>query len=160
VKSRIAALTLAAAAACAAPAFAWGQKGHTMVSDLGAKALATQQQLPAFLTSGAAVYEIAYLGPEEDRLKGAGPSWDADNDPGHYLDIDDNGSVAGGWTRFRSRNRRTMTRSKRRIPMRIARDISRTNCSTGGSNCVKTLRIGASTRGRYARSTSSWFCAI
>jgi hypothetical protein len=95
VKSRIAALTLAAAAACAAPAFAWGQKGHTMVSDLGAKALATQQQLPAFLTSGAAVYEIAYLGPEEDRLKGAGPSWDADNDPGHYLDIDDNGSVAG-----------------------------------------------------------------
>jgi hypothetical protein len=35
------------------------------------------------------------LGPEEDRLKGSGTSWDDDNDPGHFLDLQDDGTVAG-----------------------------------------------------------------
>jgi hypothetical protein len=45
--------------------------------------------------SAAAIDEIAALGPEEDRIKGAGTSWDADNDPAHYLDVGDDGTVAG-----------------------------------------------------------------
>ncbi len=75
------------------PALAWGFKGHTMISRLGAAHFPAS--LPAFVRSQPAVNEIGYLGPEEDRLKGSGKSWDDDNDPGHYLDIGDDGLVDG-----------------------------------------------------------------
>ncbi|MBV8281753.1 MAG: S1/P1 Nuclease [Candidatus Eremiobacteraeota bacterium] len=39
--------------------------------------------------------EIALLGPEADNLKGGGKSLDDDSDPGHYLDIGDDGRIAG-----------------------------------------------------------------
>jgi hypothetical protein len=51
--------------------------------------------VPAFVRSAAAVDEIEALGPEEDILKDAGQSWDDDNDPGHYLDVGDDGSAYG-----------------------------------------------------------------
>lgn len=94
MKYRIAALAAAIALAAASPAFAWGDKGHTIISTLGAKAIAAQN-VPAFLRTPQAAFEIGYLGPEEDRLKGSGRSWDADNDPGHYIDVEDNDTVAG-----------------------------------------------------------------
>ncbi len=74
-------------------ALAWGTQGHTMINRLAAQGLPAT--LPAFVRTPAAVREIAYLGPDEDRLKGAGRSWDADNDPGHYLDIGDDLTVFG-----------------------------------------------------------------
>jgi hypothetical protein len=74
-------------------AFAWGYVGHTMINRLAAENL--PENVPAFVRTPAAVDEIATLGPEEDRIKGAGRSWDDDNDPGHYLDIGDDGTVAG-----------------------------------------------------------------
>jgi hypothetical protein len=95
MKVRIASLFAAGVFACAAPAFAWGGKGHTVISNVGAKAIAAQHELPAFLSSVPAIFEITYLGPEEDRLKGSGSSWDADNDPGHFVDLQDDGTVAG-----------------------------------------------------------------
>lgn len=95
MKVRVASLFAAAVLACVAPAFAWGGKGHTIISEAGAKALAAQHDLPAFLTSQTAIFEIGYLGPEEDRLKGSGSSWDGDNDPGHFVDVQDDGTVAG-----------------------------------------------------------------
>jgi len=76
-----------------APAFAWGAKGHTIISRLAARDLAGV--LPAFVTSSDGAYEIAYLGPEMDRIKGAGQSWDGDYDPGHYVDFRDDGTIAG-----------------------------------------------------------------
>lgn len=88
--------TIAAFAAalfcCTAPAFAWGTKGHEIVNRLAAESFPAA--LPAFLRTPSARYEIMYLGPEEDRLKGSGTAWDDENDPGHYLDILDNGTVA------------------------------------------------------------------
>ncbi|MGC8485361.1 MAG: S1/P1 Nuclease [Candidatus Baltobacteraceae bacterium] len=72
---------------------AWGEKGHEMINDLAAANLPAE--LPAFTRTQAARRELRYLGPEMDRLKGSGKSWDADRDPGHYLDIDDSGKIAG-----------------------------------------------------------------
>jgi len=74
-------------------AFAWGYVGHTMINRLAAETL--PENLPAFVRTPDAIAEISNLGPEEDRIKGAGRSWDDDNDPGHYLDIGDDGMVAG-----------------------------------------------------------------
>lgn len=74
-------------------AFAWGYVGHTIINRLAAESL--PENLPAFVRTPDAIAEIATLGPEEDRIKGAGRSWDDDNDSGHYLDIGDDGTVAG-----------------------------------------------------------------
>ncbi len=72
---------------------AWGEKGHEIINDLAAANL--PGGLPAFVRTAAARRELRYLGPEMDRLKGSGRSWDADRDPGHYLDIGDSGKIAG-----------------------------------------------------------------
>ena len=80
-------------ASVAAGALAWGGTGHTMISRAGAQALPTS--LPDFVRTQSAVDEIAALGPELDRSKDAGRSHDADRDTGHYVDIGDDGKIAG-----------------------------------------------------------------
>ncbi len=75
------------------PAMAWGADGHRLVSGIGAALL--PDSVPAFVRTPAAVEEIRILGTEADRLKGAGKTWDADEDPGHYLDLGDDGTIAG-----------------------------------------------------------------
>ena len=91
--------TLAFAVGCslvagsASGARAWGAGGHRIISGDAIRALPAS--VPAFVRSPEAAAEVAALGPEPDRLKGAGRSWDADYDPGHYLDLDDDGTVAG-----------------------------------------------------------------
>lgn len=75
------------------PALAWGEKGHEIIGQLAASHLPST--VPAFLRTISAQYEIMYLGPELDRLKGSGTAWDAENDPGHYIDLDDNATVSG-----------------------------------------------------------------
>ncbi|HEY9181520.1 MAG TPA: hypothetical protein VIO32_12440 [Candidatus Baltobacteraceae bacterium] len=90
---RIAFLAAAAIVAMTLPAHAWQAKGHLMVNGLAAKGLAGH--VPAFVTTPQARFEIRYLGPEPDRLKGSGTSWDSDYDPGHYIDIQDDGTVSG-----------------------------------------------------------------
>jgi hypothetical protein len=89
-------LAVALACVCASlpvAARAWGSTGHTLINRLAASAL--PGTLPAFVRRPQAVAEIAALGPEEDRLKGAGSSWDEDNDPGHYIDVGDDVTVDG-----------------------------------------------------------------
>lgn len=86
-------LALAAGLACVSPALAWESKGHEIVNNLGAKTLPAT--LPAFVRSAQATAEITYLGPQPDRLKGSGKSWDSDYDPGHFIDLQDNETVAG-----------------------------------------------------------------
>jgi hypothetical protein len=93
MKIRIASLVTAALLVCNAPALAWGTKGHTIVNHLAA--LSFVGRMPAFLTQPASIYEIASLGPELDDLKDSGDSWDADYDTGHFLDLRDDGTIAG-----------------------------------------------------------------
>ena len=72
---------------------AWGGVGHRTINRLAIQNLPAS--LPAFVRSANARAEIATLGPEEDNLKGAGRSWDDDHDAGHYVDIRDDGTIAG-----------------------------------------------------------------
>ncbi len=77
----------------AQPASAWGGDGHRIINMLAARAFPSA--LPDFVRTPSAIDEIAYLGPEEDRLKGSGESWGEDNDPAHYIDLNDDGTIAG-----------------------------------------------------------------
>jgi hypothetical protein len=91
------ALLFAALACCAQPAseaLAWGDSGHRIVGQLGIETLPAE--IPAFLRTSKAVAQIGELAREPDRSKGAGQPHDADLDPGHFLDMDDNGGVMGG----------------------------------------------------------------
>ena len=85
MKNRSITMTLALVVALIpAAVFAWGVVGHTMINRLAAQSCPTRcRRLCARLRRS---IEIATLGPEEDRIKDAGQSWDDDNDPGHYLD--------------------------------------------------------------------------
>jgi hypothetical protein len=86
-------LLCAALAAAPIPAAAWGAQGHRIVN--GAAIRTLPDAVPAFLRSSAAHDEIALLGPEADRVKGAGDPLDTDDNPGHYLDALDDYSIAG-----------------------------------------------------------------
>jgi hypothetical protein len=90
---KIIAIVITASLLTAAPAFAWGTAGHRTISNLAASSLPAE--IPAFVRSPEAIAEITELGPEEDRLKGSGDEWDHDNDPGHFLDVRDDGTIAG-----------------------------------------------------------------
>jgi hypothetical protein len=79
--------------ALCAPALAWGHYGHLLVSEAGARSFPAA--LPAFVRTPEAIAEIRDLGPELDESKGAGNPHDADRDPGHYVDIDDDGTIRG-----------------------------------------------------------------
>jgi hypothetical protein len=87
------AFACAALIAAPLPAFAWGAQGHRIVN--GAAIRALPPSLPAFVRSAGAHDEIALLGPEADRLKGAGKPLDADADPAHYVDALDDGTIDG-----------------------------------------------------------------
>ena len=96
------------AAAVAGQAWAWGHTGHVGISQLAIQQLPTD--LPAFVRTAQAVQLVGELGAEADESKTtgivtSGPTGriitaptvhDAERDPGHYIDIDDNGFVLGG----------------------------------------------------------------
>jgi hypothetical protein len=75
------------------PALAWGAVGHRIINNTAARSLPAT--LPAFVRSPEAIAEITTLGPEADRLRSAGTVYAADFDPAHFLDLDDDGTVAG-----------------------------------------------------------------
>ncbi len=74
-------------------ALAWGALGHRLINGDAARALPAS--VPPFVRTPVAVAEITLLGPEADRLKGAGNAYDADLDPAHFVDVDDDGTVLG-----------------------------------------------------------------
>lgn len=90
---RTAAAAAALVLAVSAPAFAWGEKGHRIVNAVAAHALPAE--IPAFLRTETVAEQIERLGPEPDRLKGSGRISDAEHDPGHYVNVADDGTVAG-----------------------------------------------------------------
>jgi hypothetical protein len=75
------------------PAGAWGSDGHHLINGVAARAL--PDSVPAFVRTADAAVEIETLGAEADRLRNAGVPMDADNDPAHFLDLGDDGTVAG-----------------------------------------------------------------
>ena len=77
-------------------AWAWGSTGHRLIGVVGAQALPAE--IPAFLRTPEAGWDIGELAREPDRSKGAGDPHDADLNPGHFLDLDDAGTIAGGPT--------------------------------------------------------------
>jgi hypothetical protein len=52
-------------------------------------------ELPAFLRSQASALAVGELSREPDRSRDAGRAHDADRDPGHFIDADDQGRVGG-----------------------------------------------------------------
>ena len=81
-------------------ALAWGATGHEWVSGIAAEKL--PDSLPSFIRSPEAIAEIAVMGRELDRSKGSGKTHDAERDPGHYVDLADDGSVEGLLARSRN----------------------------------------------------------
>lgn len=76
------------------PALAWGAQGHQIIS--GAAIGALPATMPGFLRTTAAHDEVKLLGPEPDRIKSAGKNTlDDDDSPAHYVDVLDDGSIAG-----------------------------------------------------------------
>lgn len=80
--------------ACAGQACAWGSTGHRLISRLGVETL--PDTLPAFLKDPVTIAQIGELGREPDRSRGAGQPHDADLDPGHFIDLTDDGKTLGG----------------------------------------------------------------
>jgi len=79
----------------AGQAGAWGSTGHRIISRLGVEMLPAG--LPAFLKDPVVVDQISELGREPDRSRGAGQPHDADLDPGHFIDLNDDAkTVMGG----------------------------------------------------------------
>ena len=78
----------------AAPAFAWGAKGHRMIGEIAVRNFPAA--IPAFLRTPESVRMIGEVAREPDRSRGAGQPHDNDNDPGHFVDASDDGTVLGG----------------------------------------------------------------
>jgi len=89
-------LTLVLVLSCtgARNALAWGSTGHRIIGRLAMEALPTDT--PAFLRAAASVEAVGELSREPDRWKDAGRIHDLDLDPGHFLDLGDDGRVFGG----------------------------------------------------------------
>jgi hypothetical protein len=75
------------------PAWSWGATGHEWASGIAIEKL--PDQLPAFVRDPKATAAIAVMGRELDRSRGAGRMHDAERDPGHFVDVDDNGAAMG-----------------------------------------------------------------
>jgi hypothetical protein len=94
-RSRYAAVAAAIVLAPTA-AFGWGATGHRIIGEAAMRALPAD--LPAFLHAPQAAIDVGEFSREPDRIKGAGKTFDSDLDPGHFLDLEDNGKVLGGPT--------------------------------------------------------------
>jgi hypothetical protein len=77
-----------------ASVFAWGGSGHRMIGVAAMRALPAE--LPAFLKTPQAAVDVGELSREPDRIKRAGRAFDSDRDQGHFLDLNDDGTVLGG----------------------------------------------------------------
>ena len=102
IVARVGALLVAA---LPTQALAWGHTGHVIVSRLAVQNLPVE--VPAFVRTAMVAQEIGELGPEPDVSKGtgypttgtypnlrtAGTIHDRERDPGHYIDLSDDGTL-------------------------------------------------------------------
>ena len=80
---------LALTALAAASALAWGASGHRIIGTLAVEAL--PPELPAFLRTQEAAERVGELAREPDRWRGSGRAHDAERDPAHFINLDDQG---------------------------------------------------------------------
>jgi hypothetical protein len=74
-------------------AWAWGATGHEWATGIAIEKL--PDDIPALVRDRAALPELALMGRELDRSKGAGETHDKERDPGHYIDLSDDGKAMG-----------------------------------------------------------------
>jgi hypothetical protein len=86
-------LGAAVALALGGEALGWGSTGHRLIGFEAVGALPAE--LPAFLRTETAATAVGEYSREPDRSRGSGKEHDSDRDPGHFLDGDDAGKVAG-----------------------------------------------------------------
>ncbi len=91
--SSLFAVLLGLVLAAPAPAFAWGAVGHRFINGDAIQTL--PDSVPPFIRTPDAIAEITALGPEADRDRGSGKTRDGDEDPAHFLDLDDDGTIGG-----------------------------------------------------------------
>jgi hypothetical protein len=94
MKLAAASLALITLLAAAGPAFGWGAAGHRMTGVAAMRGLPAE--VPAFLRRPQAVDDVGELSREPDRSKDSGKIHDSDRDPGHFIDLDDEGKILGG----------------------------------------------------------------
>ena len=82
--------------ATATPAFAWGDSGHRMIGTLAIETL--PGDVPAFLRGPHVAADVGEWAREPDRWRGAGRVHDDMRDPGHFIDVLDNGQTLAGVT--------------------------------------------------------------
>jgi hypothetical protein len=87
-------LLICAALLVPMPAWAWGAAGHRIIGELAVRNF--PQEIPAFLRTKLAAVQIGMLAQEPDISRNAGQPHDADSDPGHFVDVSDDGSILGG----------------------------------------------------------------
>lgn len=75
-------------------AHAWGAMGHRIIGRVGMESL--PDTVPAFLRTPETIEAVGELAREPDRSRGAGKVHDTMRDPGHYVNVDDDGKVSGG----------------------------------------------------------------
>jgi hypothetical protein len=93
--NRLACMVLAVILAAApGSALAWGATGHRLIGWAAVRAL--PPEVPVFLRTRQAADDVGELSREPDRSKAAGRVHDADRDPGHFVDVFDDGTVMGG----------------------------------------------------------------
>ncbi|MET0293708.1 MAG: S1/P1 Nuclease, partial [Phenylobacterium sp.] len=68
--------------------------GHRIAGQQAMRALPSE--IPAWLRTPDAAFEVGELSREPDRAKGSGKTHESDRDPGHFVDIDEQGRVLGG----------------------------------------------------------------
>src|SRR6185437_13171669 len=86
-------LVLAATPMMAGQALAWGHTGHVSIGQVAAEAL--PDDLRNFLLTDNAAIDISEWNAELDVSKTAGNIHDFERDPGHFMDISDDGTIAG-----------------------------------------------------------------
>lgn len=92
--SRLAASVAVVSLLAVSQAGAWASTGHRIISQLAV--LGLPAELPAFLRDPVVVQQIGEIGREPDRSRGAGQPHDEDLDPGHFLDLTDDGRTLDG----------------------------------------------------------------
>ncbi len=92
-RALVSVLAAASALACAGHALAWGSTGHRWIGRAAMQTL--PKELPPFLRTDAAIDAVGELAREPDRSRGAGKAHDADRDPGHFVDVNDDGKIGG-----------------------------------------------------------------
>ncbi len=75
-------------------ASAWGSAGHRMIGEAALGGL--PDALPDFLKTSQAIADVGEYSRELDRSKGAGRLHDQNLDPGHFMDVMDDGTILGG----------------------------------------------------------------